>query len=111
MILVSLDKIGFYKKSLFSQFLYLIIPKMIEKLKSEREELVENVKFFIIKYIEEIDVKFKREYIINKAEEIEENNSIINMIEYFPDIVKEIERLSDYFSWKLNTFKDIIIVN
>jgi hypothetical protein len=71
---------------------------MIEKLKSEREELVENVKLFIIKYIEEVDVRFKREYIINKGEEIEENNSIINMIEYFPDIVKEIERLSYYFS-------------
>jgi hypothetical protein len=30
------------------------------------------------------------------------------MIEYFPDIVKEIERLSYYFSWILNSYKDKI---
>jgi len=94
-----LDKIGFYRQTLFSQILYLIIPKMVQKLKCERELLVENVHLFITKYIEEIDVKFKREYIINQAEENEENNTIINMIEYFPDIVSEIERLSYYFNF------------
>ena len=32
---------------------------MVQKLKCERELLVENVHLFITKYIEEIDVKFK----------------------------------------------------
>jgi hypothetical protein len=96
-ILVSYDKIGFLRQTLLSQLIYLIIPKMVQKLKCERESLVENVHLFITKYIEEIDLKFKREYIINQAEENEEN-TIINMIEYFPHINREIERLSYYFS-------------
>lgn len=96
--MVCFDKIGFYKKALFSQLLYFIIPKMIEKFKSDREALVEKMHLFIRKYIEEIDVKFNRECIISEIAEIEDNYSFTNMIEYFPDLISEMERLSYYFS-------------
>jgi len=50
---------------------------MIKQLKVEREELVAKTHSFIEKYIEEIDIKFKREYIISEIDDIDESDVLL----------------------------------
>jgi len=50
---------------------------MIKQIKEEREDLVAKTHSFIEKYIEEIDIKFKREYIISEIDDIDESDILL----------------------------------
>jgi len=72
---------------------------MIKQLKVEREELVAKTHSFIEKYIEEIDIKFKREYIISEIDDVDEADVLLKKTAGKRKIEKnvqyEIERLSN----------------
>ncbi len=71
---------------------------MIKKLKEEREILVGKTHCYIEKYIEEIDIKFKREYIISEIDDIDEADVLLRKSNIVrkkeKSIQDEIERLS-----------------
>lgn len=71
---------------------------MIKQLKIEREELVAKTHSFIEKYIEEIDIKFKREYIISEIDDVDESDVLLKRTsskrKKEKNIQYEMERLS-----------------
>ena len=97
-VLVSLDLIGYYKQTIYSRLLYLIIPKMIKQLKVEREELVSKTHSFIEKNIEEIDIKFKRKFIISEIDDVDEADVLLKRTpvkkKKEKNVQYELERLS-----------------
>lgn len=50
---------------------------MVKQLKEDRESLVEKIHIFIKNHIEEIDIKFKREFIIDEIDDIDETDAFI----------------------------------
>ena len=71
---------------------------MVKQLKEEREQLQEKIHAFIKKYIEEIDIKFNREYIINEIDDIDESDILLKKTSLKTKSKKaihdELERLS-----------------
>ena len=71
---------------------------MIKQLKIEREELVAKTHSFIEKYIEEIDIKFKREYIISEIDDVDEADVLLKKTsanrKKEKNVLYELERLS-----------------